>query len=56
MNDPTITLPLSEVKALVQLGWELTNYIPETDNSATGSIYGIQYAHETIAKVAVKLP
>lgn len=56
MNTPTITLPLADVRALVKLGWELTRHISETDTSATGSIYGIEYAHKTIAKVAAVLP
>lgn len=56
MNADTITLPLADVRALVQLGWELTNHISETDKSATGSIYGIEHAHKTIAKVAVLVP
>lgn len=49
----TITLPLADVRALVKLGRELTNYIYETDKSATGSIYGIEHAHKTIARVAI---
>jgi hypothetical protein len=56
MPDETITLPVSDVAALVRLGWELTRYINETDTSATGSIYGIEHAHKTIAKVAARLP
>lgn len=56
MNAETITLPVADVAALVQLAWELTRHISETDQSATGSIYGIEYAHKTIAKVAVRLP
>jgi hypothetical protein len=54
MSD-TITLPLADVAALVKLAWELTRHIEETDKSATGSIYGIEYADKTIAKVAVQL-
>lgn len=53
MNRETITLPLADVQALVKLGWELTNYISQTDQSATGSIYGIEHAHKAIARVAV---
>lgn len=56
MPAETITLPLADVRDLVQLGWELTNYISETDKSATGSIYGIEHAHKTIARVASVLP
>lgn len=52
----TITLPLADVRALVKLAWEQTRYIEETDKSATGSIYGIEYADKTIARVAAKLP
>jgi hypothetical protein len=54
MSD-TITLPLADVAALVKLAWELTRHIEETDKSATGSIYGIEYADKTIAKVSVQL-
>jgi hypothetical protein len=46
MSD-TITLPLADVAALVKLAWELTRHIEETDKSATGSIYGIEYADKT---------
>lgn len=52
----TITLPLAEVRALVKLGWELAQYIRDTDTSATGSVYGMEYAHKTIARVAMLLP
>lgn len=52
----TITLPLDEVRALVKLAQEQTRYIEETDKSLTGSIYGIEYADKTIAKIAAKLP
>jgi hypothetical protein len=52
----TITLPLADVKALVVLAWELTRYVEENDRSATGSIYGIEYADKTTARVAAKLP
>lgn len=54
--DACVTLPIEDVRALVKLGWELTNYISETDKSATGSIYGIEHAHKTIARVASMLP
>lgn len=56
MSAETITLPLADVRALVALGWELANYISETDKSTTGSIYGIEYAHKTISCVASLLP
>lgn len=56
MDQETITLPLADVRALVALGWELTNYISEADKSATGSIYGIEHAHKTIARVGSALP
>lgn len=46
----------ADVRTLVQLGFELTNYISETDKSATGSIYGIEYAHKTLARIAAKQP
>lgn len=52
----TVTLPLADLKALVDLAREQTRYIEETDKSATGSIYGIEYADKTIARVAVQLP
>jgi hypothetical protein len=51
-----ISLPAADVAALVKLAWEQTRYIEATDNSATGSIYGIEYADKTIARVAVRLP
>lgn len=56
MNDTTITLPLADVVALVLLAQEQTRWIEEHDRSATGSIYGIEYADKTIARVAVQLP
>lgn len=56
MDAETITLPLADVAALVRLGWEMAEHIQDTDRSATGSIYGIEYAHKTIARVAVKIP
>lgn len=52
----TITLPLSDVQALVELAWEQSHYISDTDQSATGSVYGLEYAHKTIARVAAQLP
>lgn len=52
----TITLPLHELTALVRLAQEQTRYIKEMDRSLTGSIYGIEYADKTIAKIAVRLP
>jgi hypothetical protein len=55
-DNETIALPLADVAALVKLAWEQTRYIEATDRSATGSIYGIEYADKTIARVAVKLP
>ena len=51
-----ISLPVADVLALVQLAQELTRYVEATDTSATGSIYGIEYADKTIARVAVRLP
>lgn len=69
MNDPlivtiteggqridTIRLHLADVRALVKLAWEMSNHIAETDQSATGSICGVEFAHRTIARVAAKLP
>lgn len=56
MPPETVTLPLADVRALVALGFELTEHIAETDKSATGSIYGIEHAHKTIARVASALP
>jgi hypothetical protein len=47
-----ITLPRADVVALVKLAQEQTRYIEATDTSATGSIYGIEYADRTTAKVA----
>lgn len=55
-NPATITLPLYEVRALVALANELTRHIEATDKSATGSIYGIEYADRTIVGVSVLLP
>lgn len=52
----TITLPLEDVRKLVALAWDQTRYIEATDKSATGSVYGIEYADKTIAKVATQLP
>ncbi len=56
MKIDTVTLPVGDVAALVQLAWELTRHISQTDQSATGSIYGIEFAHKTIARVAVQMP
>lgn len=55
-SENAITLPLDELTALVRLAQEQTRYIEEMDRSLTGSIYGIEYADKTIAKVAVRLP
>ena len=52
----TITLPIADVAKLVRLAQELVRYIEDTDTSATGSIYGIEYADKTIAKIAAQLP
>lgn len=56
MDAETITLPLADVRALVALAWEQTRYIEANDKSATGSIYGIEYADKTTARVASALP
>lgn len=56
MSAETITLPLADLVALVRLAQDQTRHIEATDASATGSIYGIEYADKTIAKVAVRLP
>lgn len=50
-----IHVPREDLAALVRVAQEQTRYIEQTDKSATGSIYGIEYADKTIAKVAVRL-
>ncbi len=48
----TITIPAEEYRALIQLAFEQTRHIEATDTSATGSVYGIEYADKLTAKAA----
>ncbi len=51
-----VVLPLKDVRELVLLAQSITRYVEAKDKTVTGSIYGIEYADKTIARVASKLP
>ena len=50
-----IAVPIDDLQKLVKLAQEQTRYIEANDKSTTGSIYGIEYADKTIAKIAIRL-